>query len=240
VTLGRFRQFYLGWDTGSRPPAAGAGSHPLISGSGWDSAWNSNLPSSQSALAAALACNANSANWTGAPDGDATENRAINCVTWYEAFAFCAWDGGRLPTEAEWEYASAGGGDNRLYPWGSQAPDASRANYIGNPNRAASLLVGSFVAGRGRYGQYDLAGGQDEHVLDVYDDLFYEDSMGIPKPCTNCANLLYVAGDSRVARGGSWGTGNGTNDPMRAAYRAGNLPTARFPYRGLRCARDAQ
>ncbi len=57
----------------------------------------------------------------GFPDVDryagSNENQPINCVTWYEAFAFCISDGGYLPTAAEWNYAAAGGSDQRAYPF---------------------------------------------------------------------------------------------------------------------------
>ena len=63
----------------------------------------------------------------------ANESLPINCITWYEAFAFCAWDGGFLPTEAEWNYAAAGGSEQRAYPWSnpptSTTIDCSHANY---------------------------------------------------------------------------------------------------------------
>jgi hypothetical protein len=55
------------------------------------------------------------------------ENLPMNCVPWYKAFAFCVWDGGRLPTEAEWNYAATGGNEQRKYPWGSTAPDDALA-----------------------------------------------------------------------------------------------------------------
>ena len=50
------------------------------------------------------------------------ENLPINCVNWWESYAFCIWDGGFLPSESEWEYAAAGGSQQREYPWGSAAP----------------------------------------------------------------------------------------------------------------------
>jgi formylglycine-generating enzyme required for sulfatase activity len=63
-------------------------------------------------------------NWTVA----GRERHPINCVDWNQAMAFCEWIEGRLPTSEEWEYA-AKGGQSRIYPWGDETPDASRACY---------------------------------------------------------------------------------------------------------------
>lgn len=52
-----------------------------------------------------------------------TQNYPINCVNWYEAYAFCIWDGGFLPTVAEWNYAAVGGSEYRFFPW-SVPPEA--------------------------------------------------------------------------------------------------------------------
>lgn len=131
VTVGRFRRFVTaGLGTQAMPPAAGAGAHPKIAGSGWQSTWNQYLPSNAAALVGEL--DDLGATWTSMPG--ANEKKPIVNVTWLVAFAFCAWDGGRLPTRAELSYAATGGSEQRVYPW-SNPPSStaiaanSQANY---------------------------------------------------------------------------------------------------------------
>ena len=154
----------------------------------------------------------------------------MNCVSWYEAFAFCIWDGGRLPTEAEWEIAAVGGSDNRLFPWGMQNPDdnPALADYYSS-DQSPFIPVGSHPAGVGRWGQQDLAGGMWEWVLDQHSDSWYAAGN-----CDNCANLS--DGSGRAIRGGSWDEFAGV---IRAASRFawGISPDRPFPFVGWRCAR---
>ncbi|HEX2860960.1 MAG TPA: SUMF1/EgtB/PvdO family nonheme iron enzyme [Lacunisphaera sp.] len=239
VTVSRFRQFMAAYARGFRP-AAGSGANPNLAGSGWLSGWDDsagaaiNLPPTgqtstvtESAFALRLACDPAHATWTDQPSS--FESSAINCVNWYEAFAFCIWDGGRLPTESEWEYAATGG-DNRQFPWGSSLPDWTRANYR-DSDGAPFLAVGSKPAGAGQWAHQDLAGGMSEWTLDYYDPAWYSNpAASVPNP----ANLN--AGGGRVLRGGSWQDGP---DYLLAAYRSfGSAePSVRYSYSGFRCAR---
>ena len=114
VTVGRFRSFVAaGGGTKLSPPPAGAGAHPKIAGSGWQTGWISLLPETTEALTTLLA----TGTWT--PSAGAAEHKPISSVPWLVAFAFCAADGARLPTYAEWNYAAAGGSEQRVYPWSS-------------------------------------------------------------------------------------------------------------------------
>jgi formylglycine-generating enzyme required for sulfatase activity len=147
-------------------------------------------------------------------------------LSWYEAFAFCIWDGGRLPTEAEFEYAATGGEENRVYPWGAAVPDATRAVY----NGATLVVVGSKPAGAGRYGQLDLAGSLWEWVLDLY--------APYGTSCDDCANL--TTGTTRVLRGPSFSnTDLAAVTGLRAAnrYQDGRDPALHLNTTGVRCAR---
>jgi formylglycine-generating enzyme required for sulfatase activity len=231
ISVGRFRAFVnAGQGTQAIPPPEGAGAHPKIPGSGWDPAWNSKLSVDTGALMSALHCDAPYETWTDFPG--LNERLPINCITWYDAFAFCIWDGGRLPTEAEWNYAAAGGNEQREYPWGSGV-DPTYAVYgcngDGNPGCAYSdiLPVGSkSPKGDGRWGHSDLAGSMFEWVFDGYDNYLV--------PCDDCANIFIFAAE-RVVRGGYF---SGNESSLVAAGRAGDDPATRdYHVIGARCAR---
>ncbi len=225
VTVGRFRKFVEQY-TGTAP-SVGAGAHPRSAGTGWQRGWDASLAATQAVLKSNLACSPSYQTWTDAEREK--ERHAINCVSWYEAMAFCIWDGGRLPTEAEWEYAAAGGSANRLQPWGSEAYDGTQAN-VAEGAFTPYMDVGSTPAGDGLWGQSDLAGGMSEWAYDLFDREWY----GKSSPCSNCANT--VSGSDRVVRGGSW---TQHVDILRVVSRAGVIPTNRNSLLGFRCARDA-
>ncbi|WP_437955188.1 SUMF1/EgtB/PvdO family nonheme iron enzyme [Sorangium sp. So ce119] len=243
VTLGRFRAFVeAGQGTQANPPAAGAGAHPKIAGSGWDPAWNASLTADQAALTEALKCLAGMDPpfqiWTDAPG--ANEQLPMGCITWFEAFAFCAWDGGRLPTEAEWNYAAAGGSEQRAYPWGAQEPDPTYAVYdcagdgsVGGCSHWTPgdiLNVGSrSPKGDGRWGQADLGGSVWEWNLDWFESPYP------PGACEDCANGPSSPIVTRVERGGSSTSIDPSN--LRSSSRSGFPAVDRAPGIGVRCAR---
>jgi formylglycine-generating enzyme required for sulfatase activity len=241
VTVGRFRKFVnAGMGTQASPPPAGSGANPYIANSGWDSSWNTSLVADRATLTGTSGVQCGSfQTWTAS--AGANEDKSINCITWFEAFAFCAWDGGFLPTEAEWNYAASGGSDQRAYPWSnppaSLTIDCSYANYnINNPSgtycvngtTGSTNNVGSeSPKGDGKWGQSDLAGNVWEWNLDWY--------ATYANLCTDCADL--TAASNRVLRGGSFGY---DASYLRAAYRSYVTPAYRGGSIGVRCARTTQ
>jgi formylglycine-generating enzyme len=246
VTVARFRAFVnAGMGTRSHPPDTGAGAHPNHPETGWDASWTANLEASTTALTTGINCSSDQ-TWHDVPLSPEDENRPMNCITWYEAMAFCIWDGGYLPTEAEWTYAAMGGDQQRAYPWSSStAPlmiDASHASYnpdggsgtscTGDPAPGCGptdiVPVGTLPAGDGRWGQSDLVGNLSQWTLDWF--------LPYSEPCTDCASTVLPSGNPviRSVRGGAFVY---AADHLRGGFRSNEGPTQRNYIDGIRCAR---
>ncbi len=126
------------------------------------------------ACVAARRCKPLPAGLSGPPGGDG-QLPATN-VSWFDARDFCAFAGGRLPSEAEWEKA-ARGPDGRAFPWGAE-PACERANWgnfegegpCAGTNPGFPVAVGRYADGASPYGALDMAGNVWEWVADRYDD----------------------------------------------------------------------
>ena len=233
VTVGRFRAFVeAGYSTAATPPPIGAGAHPKVPFSGWQPWYLPKLAPNVPALKAELKCSPQ-ATWTDVPCGN--ELLPINCVTWHEALLFCAWNGGRLPSDAELSFAYVGGDEQRIYPWGNTPPDPQLAVYdcAGDGSAAGQCAVGDLLPpglrplGDGKWGIHDLAGNVWEWALDNYsDDPYFLD-------CNDCVALNPF--QSGVIRGGGYASTGWYLDAKNTYH--GYPDAARDDGLGFRCAR---
>jgi formylglycine-generating enzyme required for sulfatase activity len=273
VTVARFREYVKYLENGGTPPAAGSGKHTHLNGgkgladsgkagafeSGWDASWNSKIPSGAGATAKwkALLTPKSSGGAGCSVYGSFSDTPGkndqlpITCTSWYESYAFCIWDGGFLPSEAEWKYAAAGGDEQREYPWGTAAPGSDNEYAIYDccyPSGQCSATsgrdtctglvnvapVGFAKKGVGRYGQIDLIGSVWEWLVDKY-------ASSYVSPCEDCA---YLTGNTtnRVLPGAGFHTGASLGATLLYSSNRSQVSYDAETYRGdyavgVRCGR---
>jgi eukaryotic-like serine/threonine-protein kinase len=173
----------------------------------------------------------------------------MNCLSWEMASTYCKNNDARLPTEAEWEYATRGP-DGRIYPWGDEAPTAQHLNacgteclawakankvspqfpgalYQADDGFATTAPVGKFPAGRSRFGPYDVVGNVWEWVADYEGPYSPGDQKDPAGPET---------GVKRVIRGGAW---NGSfPEWLHPSFRYAQDPKSQSHGVGFRCAKS--
>ena len=163
------------------------------------------------------------------------DDRPITGITWQGAKTYCEWVGGRLPTEAEWEYAARGGPLQRRYPWGEAEPTCDHA-HIANDGARSCDNDGPASAALDAPGGADRLGllvSQSGNVMEWTADWYARDGYagGATHQPTGPES-----GTERVARGGSWQTTR--TAALRSSARHHFAPEAHHPGIGVRCAVD--
>jgi len=177
------------------------------------------------------------------------ENYPVTQVSWDDAKAYCEWKEGRLPTEAEWEWAARGGLKNKIYPWGNEHVEKGRPkanSWQGHfPDHNTdwdgfdrTAPVRSFSANG--YGLYDMAGNVWEWCSDWYKNDYYSETNrpeGVKNPQGSEKSFdpedPYI--EKRVQRGGSFLCNDTYCSSYRVSARMKTSPDTSLEHSGFRC-----
>jgi formylglycine-generating enzyme required for sulfatase activity len=225
VTVARFRRFWAAGHPAASSPLTYPGGSVTWTGGGVTEPIRSSR-------------NLN-ATWSESVASPSLEAQPINFVDWFTAQAFCVWDGGRLPTEAEWEYAARGtsvGGlmPGRFYPWGNTDPsfipcDLAQWATCRGDDAHATKRVGSFAPSGSLY---DMAGNVQEWNADwaaYYTDPTCWNGVSRSNPvCDHNTNGYRAVRGGAALQGALWSLRSATRDYANPFMQA---------LIGFRCAR---
>jgi formylglycine-generating enzyme required for sulfatase activity len=176
-------------------------------------------------------------------------------VSWFDARAYCAWKGRRLPREAELERAIRGD-DGRRFPWGDEPATRERTVFGRDYGRETTDPVGAHPTGRGPYGHDDLAGNVWEWMEDPYDPYAYRREGAARGEPGTCEQILAAQDElrrrgkqgftgsnpipkecERVLRAGAY---NYDGPGLRSTNRVHHPARFRLVMTGFRCAKNAE
>ena len=162
-------------------------------------------------------------------DEDGELDHPMNCVDWGMAGAFCAWAGGSLPSEAQWEFAARSRGQDRTYPWGEADPSCELLQMHEEDccGMDTTCPVCSFPAGQTDQGLCDMSGNIFEWTADWYHNSY----VASPRNATPWVEPAYTL---RTMRGGAIGSGVG----YRVRNRTYHDPEFFYSGMGVRCVRE--